>query len=189
MKKLISVFIFLALLSVKYADGSITKSLTLQTQDLFTSKQIKVELNKAPLATVLAFVSNQCPCSQSHEAELKELAAIYTPKGFQFFGIHSNADEPAEKAREYFQASSLGFPIIQDSHSELADEWGAYKTPHVFIISRSGETLYMGGISDSQFFGGARKKYLRNALEELASHREVSIKQTTSIGCVIRRPK
>src|SRR5690242_3859591 len=56
-----------------------------------TSHSIK--LSQAKLATVVVFLSAKCPCSADHEPILDSLAQEFKGAGFQFVGIHSNADE------------------------------------------------------------------------------------------------
>lgn len=147
----------------------------------------EIPFQKAKLATVLVFISARCPCSKSHEKELKNVAAEFSPQGFQFYAIHSNADEVTAADRDQLQRLNLGFPLLEDDQQVLANQYGAFKTPHVFILNREGKSIYMGAISDCANFENAEKKYLRTALNQILSGKKVDPEKTLSIGCPIRR--
>ena len=155
--------------------------------DLFGARPVQVTLSKASKATAVVFLSARCPCSGSHEDELSELAKEFSGKGFQFLAVHSNRDEEIAEARAHFERAKLGFPMIDDSSQKLADELGAVKTPHVFVLSPGGETLYIGAVSDASIFGKAKKKYLRDALVQILTGQPVQPPKTMTLGCAIRK--
>jgi len=157
-------------------------------KDLRTGKQTKINLASAQKVNVLVFLSASCPCSMSHEAELNSLADQYSKKGVQFVGIHSNDDEHRPDLEAHFQSKNWKFPVLQDGGAKIADRFGAFKTPHVFVISPSGKTLYMGAVSDSRDFSAAKIFYLRDVLEDILSNRKLRWDKILSVGCVIRRP-
>lgn len=144
-------------------------------------------VSKPGKTTAFVFLSAKCPCSSGHEEKLKELAQTYSPE-IQFTGIHSNADESSELAREHFKESNLGFPVIEDPQAKIADELGALKTPHVFLISAEGKILFQGGVDDSKNAAESKTQYLKDALEDVKAGREPKVATARSLGCVIKRP-
>src|SRR4051812_36961423 len=52
-------------------------------------------------ATVLMFVSTQCPFSNAYNNRMEKLAETYGPKGVKFYGINSNATESAAEVAEH----------------------------------------------------------------------------------------
>lgn len=159
----------------------------MEGNDLRTGKVATIELAQASKGTVFAFLSAKCPCSASHESVLESLRAKYEPLGFRFYGIHANQDEPAAMATEHFRASALTFPILTDSGAKIADDFGALKTPHIFVVNPKGEILYQGGVDDSHQAAMAKRHYLADALDALASGRSPETTRTRSLGCVISR--
>ncbi len=158
-----------------------------QGKNLLAGGALRIETAAARKATVVAFVSSKCPCSSSHEVTLRELARQYVPQGFQFVAVHSNQDEPAATAQAHFQASAMGIPVLQDDGAQVADQLGALKTPHVYVISPAGELLYQGGVDDSHHAAGAKKHYLAEALGAIAQGRAPELAQSRTLGCVITR--
>jgi hypothetical protein len=138
-------------------------------------------------ARVWIFLSAKCPCSDSHIDKLKKTARLFSPQGFEFIGVHANQDEEEFLARAYFKNADLGFPVYHDSRAQLADHFGALKTPHVFVEGPDHKILYEGGIDDSKQASSTDKNFLRDALLEIQSGREVSRLRTRSLGCVISR--
>ncbi len=135
---------------------------------------------------VVVFLSALCPCSHSHIIELKQLTHDFPE--FEFVGVHSNTDETKDITIKYFRAAELTFPVIQDFGAKLADQFKAYKTPHAFVLFNDGRVAYQGGVSSSQHFDmNTKRKYLREALEDISADRKVKTPEARTLGCVISR--
>ncbi len=135
---------------------------------------------------VVVFLSAVCPCSNSHLVELKSLTNDFPD--FDFVGVHSNTDEGKEPTSTYFKNANLPFPVVRDVKSKLADQFKALKTPHVFVVLSDGKTAYQGGVSSSRHFNDKTdRKYLREALSDLASGHKVKTPEGRTLGCVISR--
>ncbi len=156
--------------------------------DLVNGNKKEIQLREATKATVVAFLSVRCPCSGSHQPVLDKLAREFEPKGFQFVGIHSNANEDFSLSREFFGKSHLSFPVVQDSLSEVADQYLAFKTPHVFVISPKLEILFQGGVDNSKVVENASQFYLRDALVAINDGHKPVETDVRVLGCEIRRP-
>lgn len=158
----------------------------LEGKNAITNEDLKVSA-QGKKGLVVVFLSARCPCSNSHNTELQELALAY--KDFNFIGVHSNSDESQEVYKSYFEKINFSFPIIQDDHTKIADQFKAFKTPHAFIISPSGEVLYEGGVSNSRQFLSSDRKYLREALEDIQNGKKVRTPEGRTLGCSIARGK
>ncbi|MEZ4752394.1 MAG: redoxin domain-containing protein [Bdellovibrionota bacterium] len=156
-----------------------------QLQDLSGGPAVSWQADQAEKGTVLVFLSAKCPCSNSHEKALRQMANDY--KGFRFLGVHSNQDEDPVVAGAYFKNAALPFPVVRDTGAKLADAFGAFKTPHVFLISPAGETLFSGGVDDSKDYDRASQHYLRKALTAVSEGRKPDPDRVRALGCVIQR--
>ena len=161
---------------------------TVSGVNAITHTATELKLAEAKRGTVVVFLSAKCPCSASHEQSLRKLATDYAAAGFRFVGVNSNADESEVLAKEHFARSALPFPVLRDTGAKLADAFGAYKTPHAFVVSAQGAVLFQGGVDDSHDAALAQKPYLREALEAISHDREPPRKEVRSLGCVIKRP-
>ncbi len=155
---------------------------------LLSEKSFRMSSDSANLGLVLVFLSPNCPCSLSHESHLKALSQRYSKLGFKFLGVYSASRDLVAGAREHFKAVDFGFEVLSDDDFSLANRFGAMSTPHAFVISPSGETLYAGGVSDSSDFERSEDHYLERALESIQSGKLPSRRQTRALGCVIQRP-
>ncbi|UYL07777.1 redoxin family protein [Bdellovibrio sp. SKB1291214] len=182
--KQILLLLSIALVSVNVF--ATTKQLTsVDGTDVLNGKFVHLETKSAKKGTVVIFMSAKCPCSASHESLLKDMSAQY--KDFNFIAVHSNSDETSEVTKNHFAEASLPFPVIQDSKSRLANELGALKTPHAFVLSPAGEVLYQGGVTDSHVGPSAKKQFLKDALEDLQAGKTVRMKEGRALGCFIQR--
>lgn len=153
--------------------------------DLRTGKSVSVDPKKASLGTVVVFLSAKCPCSISHEPSLARLSGDFP--GFQFVGVHSNAEEELVPSTFHFQQSPIGFPVVRDRELRLANAFGAFKTPHAFVVSPSGECVFQGGVDNSRDAGRATGFYLKAALESVSRGEVPAVKLARTLGCVIKR--
>jgi peroxiredoxin len=152
---------------------------------LLDRQPIAFQPEQAKQGVVVVFLSAKCPCSHSHLGELNQLAADF--KDYKFFAVHSNSDESEELARKYFSEAHLSFPVIQDEHYQLADQFKASRTPHAFVVDAQGKVRYRGGVSNSSDFPSASRRYLREALSDLHAGKAVRTPEGRTLGCFISR--
>lgn len=165
--------------------ASASPAFPLEGLDLVGNRFVRVDPKAQSTPTVVAFLSAKCPCSQSHEATLAKLAAEFP--AIKFVAVHSNTDEDITFSKEHFSKARLPFAVIQDAHAKIAKELGAFKTPHVFVISPRGDILFNGGVDDSHFPEKAEKHYLKEALLAIVAGQEPKEKEVRTLGCIIKR--
>lgn len=136
-------------------------------------------------ALVVVFLSARCPCSNSHFPVLTKLAEKYTD--VRFVAVHSNFEEPTKEAQAYFKTLNLPFPVIEDEHAKIADQFKALKTPHAFVLSPEGKILYQGGVTNSAMADQSDRNYLNEALEDILKGQKVRTAEGRTLGCVIVR--
>jgi peroxiredoxin len=156
----------------------------IQGTDLKTGTSVSLAPQKNH-PVVAVFLSPECPCSRSHEKTLNKLAKKF-PQA-KFIGIHANSNEPLDESKKYFSQAPLSFPVIRDSNAKLANELGALRTPHVFVIGRDNECLYRGGVDDSHTTENAETAHLENALIDIAAGKKPRNPSTRVLGCMIER--
>jgi thioredoxin-related protein len=181
--KNILVFTLLLMLLISNAGLALEAKPSVQGEDLFSGRALDLVAKSKGL--VVTFLSARCPCSNSHVPMLEKLSHEFPD--FQFVAVHSNADETAELAQNYFKESRLSVPVIQDKDSKLADRFKALKTPHVFVLDAKGEIVFKGGMTNSSEASGADRQYLKEALLALQAGKKVETPEARSLGCAISR--
>jgi peroxiredoxin/mono/diheme cytochrome c family protein len=140
---------------------------------------------------VVAFVGTECPLAQQYAPRLVELHREFEAKGVAFFGIVSNEQDGLKEIAAYAKAHRVPFPILKDLGSEVADQFGAQRTPEVFVLDGERKIRYAGRIDDQHGVGYKRprptKRYLHDAVEELLAGKPVSKSQVEAVGCFIAR--
>ena len=144
-------------------------------------------------ATVVVFLSFDCPVSTGYSAELAELFRRHAPRGVAFAAV-CPGDDDAERLARHAQEFALPFPVLADPRLTAADAFGARATPEAFVLDGDSVLRYRGRIDDG--FTARLKKNarttrhdLRQALDEVLAGKMVSEPVTEPVGCPIHRPR
>lgn len=139
-------------------------------------------------ATVVMFWSTECPFVQPYTERINNLASTYGPQGITFWGVNSNQTEDAGTVASHFKEKGYGFTMIKDEKSAVADQFGAQRTPEVFVIDNATMTVvYHGSIDDNKDASAVTSEYLKAALDEYLAGKSITNKETKSFGCGIKR--
>ena len=83
---------------------------------------------------VVAFLGAECPMAKLYAPRLAELAERYEPKGVQFVAIDANQQDGLAKIAQFVRTSKIEFPVLKDLGNKVADQFGATRTPEVFVL-------------------------------------------------------
>ncbi len=140
-------------------------------------------------ATVVVFLSFDCPVSNSYATTLSDLHKKYADKGVGFLAVVPTDDDAAKvakKAAEY----KLPFPVFSDKELRAAEAFKAIVTPEAFVLDHNLVLRYRGRI-DNAYSARLKKNAqvtehdLVAALEALVSGKAVPTPATRAIGCHI----
>ena len=94
----------------------------------------------------------------------------------------------AMKARA--KAKGFTFPYLMDKGQKIYPQYGATKTPHVFVLQKTkkgNEVKYIGAIDDNyQDANAVNQKYVENAVDALLAGKPITETKTRAIGCSIK---
>jgi hypothetical protein len=75
-----------------------------------------------------------------------------------------------------------------DQNSVLADAFGASRTPECYLFDKGGRLVYHGAIDDSPGDPDEVKRtHLQHAMDEMLVRKDVTVKESRSVGCSIKR--
>lgn len=140
-------------------------------------------------ATVVVFVSNRCPVSNSYNARMNSLYRDYNGKNVQFVFADANVTEREEDIKELGTPAKLGAIIYKDADNQLADKFGARVTPEVFVFDSKGALRYRGAIDDSQTEEQIKNNFARDALDQMLAGKDVAVTKSNAFGCSIKRKR
>ncbi len=144
---------------------------------------------------IVVFCCNTCPVVKKYEQRIIDLNTQFSSKGYPVIAINSNdksvsPGDSFEEMKKVALDKGYKFPYIYDESQEVAKLWGATNTPHVYVISRTGDQLvvrYVGAIDNNADDPvKADKKYVVNAVNALLMNNQVPITETKAIGCGIK---
>jgi hypothetical protein len=139
------------------------------------------------------FTCNTCPYVIRNQSRTKEVCAY---AGNQEIGVVLlNANEGDRKdgnsfaaMQSYAKAQGYQWYYALDNNSVLADAFGASRTPECYLFDKSGILVYHGAIDDSPGDPSQVKRHhLQNAIDEMVAGKEITVKETRSVGCSISR--
>lgn len=140
---------------------------------------------------VVAFLGTECPLAKLYSPRLNQLANEYQPKGVQFFAINSNRQDSISDIEHYAKKQEIEYPILKDVGNVVADQFGAQRTPEIYVLDRDRVVVFHGRVDDQYGVGYLRPEAtrhdLKEALEELLAGKSVSVAQTATPGCLIGR--
>lgn len=156
-------------------------------------KTYNIEKFNGAKGSLFIFTCNECPYAQKWESRIAEIGNSAMKKGFKVIAI--NANDPEKESGENFdamkeKAKTLGFqfPYAVDSTSKVAMEFGAKKTPEIFLFSSKGKLIYKGAVDDHPDPARVKEHWLMDALQKAADGNETQINpnSTKAIGCTIK---
>jgi peroxiredoxin len=144
---------------------------------------------------IVVFTCNHCPFAVKYEDRINALAKNYKSKGYVLLAINPN-DPAAEPADSYelmkvrAKEKGFAFPYLFDEGQKIYPQYGANKTPHVFLLDKNRIVKYIGAIDDNvDSASDVKEKYLENAIAALESGKKPSPETTKAIGCSIKVKK
>jgi peroxiredoxin len=149
----------------------------------------------APNGAILVFTCNHCPFSKAYEDRIISLQNAYGAKGYPVIAINPNdpkkqPEDSFDKMQERAKEKNFNFPYLFDDTQAIAKAYGAVRTPHVFIVKKSGTAYnveYIGAIDDnSNEPTQVSKKYVESAVESLIAGKKPQPDNTRAIGCTIK---
>ncbi|MBX7165339.1 MAG: redoxin domain-containing protein [Pirellulales bacterium] len=140
---------------------------------------------------VVAFLGTECPLAKLYAPRLQQLAEKYRSQGVAFVGIDANRQDGVTEIAQLAKAARVDFPMLKDVGNVVADQFGAVRTPEVFLLDGDRKVRYWGRIDDQYGIGYQRETATRTdlaaAIDDLLADRDVTVAETPAPGCRIGR--
>jgi peroxiredoxin len=147
---------------------------------------------------VLEWLNHGCPFVVKHydSGNMQKLQKMAKDKDVVWFSIISSApgkqgySTPGQANETAQEKKAVPAAILLDPEGTVGKLYDAITTPHMYIIDKQGRLVYNGGIDDIRSTNVddivKAKNYVRMALEELLSGKEVSVKTSRPYGCSVK---
>jgi len=156
-------------------------------------KSLTLQQAKKSNGLLVIFSCNSCPVVIKNQARNNEICAFAEKNNIGVVIVNSNegnreGSESPEAMKEYAQEQSYQWTYAVDKNSELADAFGASRTPECFLFDKNSKLAYHGAIDDNPGNASAvSRQHLHVAISEMAAGKDISIKTSRSVGCGIKR--
>ncbi|WP_109299277.1 thioredoxin family protein [Aquimarina sp. AU474] len=144
---------------------------------------------------IVIFTCNHCPYSVAYEDRIIALDKEFKTKGYPVIAINPNnpkayPDDSFENMKIRANEKGFTFPYLFDDGQKIYPQYGATKTPHVYILEKTNQgnlVRYIGAIDNNyKDADAANEKYVENAVNALLKGEKVPVETTKAIGCSIK---
>jgi len=175
-----------------YAVGDIATDFKLKNID---DGMVSLADYKDAKGFIVIFTCNHCPYSVAYEDRIIALDKMFKTKGYPVIAINPN--NPKSYPTDSFDSMKVRakekgftFPYLFDDGQKIYPQYGATKTPHVYILEKTdaGNVVrYIGAIDNNyKDKAAADQKYIEDAVHALLKGEKVPVETTKAIGCSIK---
>ncbi|MFN4915040.1 MAG: thioredoxin family protein [Sphingomonadales bacterium] len=178
-----------------YKPGDVVQDFKLPNVD---GKKMGLSTNKSAKGYIVIFTCNHCPYSVAYEDRIIALHNIYASHGYPVVAINPNdavqyPDDSYPEMQKRAKEKGFTFPYLHDESQAIATQWGAERTPHVYVVKKEKKKFvvkYVGAIdNNSEDAAAADKKYVEDAVNSLLAGKDPEVSFTKAIGCRVKWKK
>ena len=172
--------------------GAAIPKAELQLLDV-SGKMISLKQSMQSNGLLVMFSCNTCPVVIENQQRTISIGNYALGKEVGVVLLNSNeagrkGSESLAAMKDYAKDQRYKFSYAVDKNNELADAFGANRTPECFLFDKQGKLVYHGAIDDNpQDAGSVQREHLKVAIDEMVSGKNISTKKTRSVGCSIKR--
>jgi len=190
---------FIALAALIYLAGSdvLPIGAALPKPDLkmkdISGKQVSLNDAMKKNGLLVMFSCNTCPWVIRNQSRTSEIANYALSKDIGVILLNSNEDsredgDSFDAMKKYASDQGYKWYYTVDANNILADEFGANRTPECFLFNADGKHVYHGAIDDNPANKEeVKRRHLKEAMDEMLAGKDISVKESRSQGCGIKR--
>ena len=194
MKKLIILATLLLCFGIQAKELDLGSVLPLEDVKMMDISGKKVSLGQAKgeNGLLVIFSSNTCPWVIKWEDRYVKLAKKYQSKGVGMIALNSNETtfgsvDSMDKMKEHAKDKGYNFYYAMDNGAKLAREFGATRTPHVYLFNAENQLVYRGAIDDNaKNKKKVKKPYVADAIDAMLAGNTIKYASTKALGCGIK---
>jgi len=139
---------------------------------------------------LVMFSCNTCPVVEKYEDRTVAVAKEALGQGVGVILLNPNEayrgkGDSYEDMQAYAKKLGYNFYYTVDKNSEMADAFGATRTPECFLFDKDGKLVYHGAIDDNP--NSPEVPFLSHAITNLVKGSKIDPAKTRSVGCTIKR--
>jgi len=172
--------------------GSAMPKADLKLKDI-SGKEVAIKDMKKENGVLVMFSCNTCPYVVKNQDRTVAIAEYAQKMKVGIIILNSNEalrgdDDSFDAMKNYAKDQNYKWSYVVDKDHEVADAFGANRTPECFLFDKNLKLVYHGAIDDNPSDAGSVKRnHLQEAINELSAGKEISVKESRSVGCTIKR--
>ena len=172
--------------------GSMMPKTDVKLKDI-SGKEITMKDAVKQHGVLVMFSCNTCPFVIKNQQRTIEAGKYAQKMDLGFIVLNSNEaqrgdDDSYDAMKNYAKAQNYHWNYVVDRNNEVADAFGAKRTPECFLFSKDLKLVYHGAIDDNPAdASNVKRHYLEEAINELVAGKEITVKESRSVGCSIKR--
>ena len=142
---------------------------------------------------LVMFSCNTCPYVIKNQERTKAICKYALQNNIGVILLNSNEDQRTGDdsfgaMQQYAKDQNYEWYYVVDKNNEIADAFGANRTPENFLFNKDLKLVYHGAIDDNPTdAANVGRQHLKEAMNDLLAGKDVSVKESRSMGCVIKR--
>lgn len=158
-----------------------------------SGKDLSLQEAKQSGGLLVMFTCNTCPYVIRNQSRTNEICKYAQSNKVGIVLLNANEGDRMggnsfSEMQSYARSQGYQWAYALDEKSVLADAFGASRTPECYLFDKNGKLVYHGAIDDSPGDANQVKRHhLKEAIDEMTQGRDVSVKETRSVGCSINR--
>lgn len=172
--------------------GSNMPKADLKMQDI-SGGEIAMQDAKKENGVLVMFSCNTCPYVIKNQQRTLAISKFALENKVGVIILNSNEALRGEEdsfaaMQEYAKEQGYKWNYAVDKNNMIADAFGANRTPECFLFDKNLKLVYHGAIDDSPSnVNTISRNHLQIAIKEMTAGNEVSVKESRSVGCSIKR--
>ena len=158
-----------------------------------SGKEISLQQVKEAGGLLVMFSCNTCPYVIRNQSRTKQVCTYAADHHIGVILLNANEGDREggnsfTAMQEYAKTQGYRWYYALDGKSDLAGTFGATRTPECYLFDKNGKLVYHGAIDDSP--GDEQqvhRHHLQIAIDEMLTGKDVTVKETRSVGCSINR--
>lgn len=158
-----------------------------------SGKEITLKDAKKKNGLLVMFSCNTCPYVIKNQERTNAISKYAMDNGVGVVLVNSNeamrsGDDSYEAMQSYAKDQGFNWYYVVDEKSQIADAFGANRTPETFLFNKEGKLVYHGAIDDNPSDASSvGRHHLKEAINEMNGGKDISVKTSRSVGCTIKR--
>ena len=158
-----------------------------------SGKEVTIKDVKKENGVLVMFSCNTCPYVVKNQQRTIAAGDYAQKMNIGFIVLNSNEalrsnEDSYDAMKSYAKDQKYNWNYVVDKNNEVADAFGANRTPECYLFDKNLKLVYHGAIDDNPSDPShVKRNHLKEAINELVAGKEITVKESRSVGCSIKR--